>query len=79
VSVNTQPSVTFGSPIVLPQAVPRPRVLGYEVRGYDFLPDGRILTVVPTPDQDAIGGALRPEIRVVINWFEELKRLVPVK
>ena len=78
-SVNTQPSITFGSPIALPQAVPRPSLISSDVRGYDILPDGRILAVIPAFDQDAAGGALRPEIRVVLNWFGELKRLVPVK
>ena len=79
VSVNTQPSITFGSPIALPQVVPRPSLISSDVRGYDILPDGRILAVIPAFDQDAAGGALRPEIRVVLNWFGELKRLVPVK
>src|SRR5262249_4279 len=77
-SVNTQPSVTFGSPVVLLQAVPRPGLISTDVRGYDFLPDGRILTVVSGAEQDATGGA-RPEVRVVLNWFDELKRLVPGK
>ncbi len=40
--------------------------------GYGVSADGRFLTVVrvqPTP--------LPNEINVVLNWFEELKRLVP--
>jgi hypothetical protein len=32
--------------------------------------------LVPATDP---GATPRPEIRVVLNWFEELKRLVPVK
>jgi Tol biopolymer transport system component len=79
VSVNTQPSVTFGSPIGLPDAVLRPRLLSTDVRGYDLLPDGRILSVVSASDLDAAGGTAIPEVRVVLNWFEELKRLLPVK
>jgi len=76
VSINTQPSVTFGSPMLLPTNVPRPGLISTNVRGYDLLPDGRILTLVPDAESRA---TLRPEIRVVLNWFEELKRLVPVK
>ena len=39
------------------------------------LPDGRFLTMEPaTP----VGGAT-PELHVVLNWFEELKRLVPAR
>ena len=76
VSIKTQPSVTFGSPMQLPLSVPRPALISTNVRGYDLLPDGRILTLVPTADP---GTTARSEIRVVINWFEELKRLVPVQ
>jgi len=76
VSINTQPSVTFGSPMLLPATVPRPGLISTTVRGFDLLPDGRILTLVPAADQSA---TLRSEIRVVLNWFDELKRLVPVK
>jgi eukaryotic-like serine/threonine-protein kinase len=75
VSINTQPSLTFGSPMLLPANVPRPGLISTNVRGYDLLPDGRVLTLVPA----APGATLHPEIRVVLNWFEELKRLVPVK
>jgi hypothetical protein len=71
-----RPSVTFGSPTLLPTNVPRPGLISTNVRGYDLLPDGRVLTLVPATDP---GATPRPEIRVVLNWFEELKRLVPVK
>jgi hypothetical protein len=46
------------------------------VRGYDVLPDGRIVSVSRT----TAGAAEFPlEFRVVLNWFEELKRLAPSK
>ena len=45
-----------------------------EPRTFDFLPDGRLIGVGPAPQ--ATGGA---ELRVVLNWFEELKARVPVK
>ena len=32
-----------------------------------------------TREGEAASGAPDTEIRVVLNWFEELKRLVPVK
>jgi Tol biopolymer transport system component len=75
VSIKTQPGVTFGSPILLPESVPRPGLISTTVRGYDLLPDGRILTLVPASNPVI----LRSEIRVVLNWLEELKRLVPPK
>ena len=46
-------------------------------RGYDLLPDGRILSVSPAAG-DGTSGTTANDIRVVLNWFEELKRLVPV-
>ncbi len=49
-----------------------------DVRGYDVLPDGRFIAVVPA-SEDGSGSAVSSEFRVVLNWFEELKRLAPVK
>ena len=43
------------------------------LRGHDLAPDGRFLMLRRT-DNDASG---RPH--VVLNWFEELQRLVPTK
>ena len=40
---------------------------------YDVSPDGVFVFVEDLASQD---GA--PELRLVLNWFEELKRLVPV-
>ena len=39
---------------------------------WDLAPDGRFLVVKPSTD-----GADPNELRTVLNWFEELKRLVP--
>ena len=41
------------------------------VRGYDLAADGRFI-MVKTPSE-----SLPRQINVVLNWFEELKRLVP--
>ena len=74
VGVRTQPTVTFGVPVEVSPKVPRPSLQTGASRGYDVLPDGRLLIVSPAGDQDS---AAREELHVVINWFEELKRLVP--
>lgn len=48
-------------------------------RGYDIMPDGRLIGLIaPQLAADAAGTA-PPEIRIVEHWTEELKRLVPVK
>jgi hypothetical protein len=45
-------------------------------RQWDRAPDGRFLVI--TPGASAAGAdAVRPQIVVVLNWHEELKRLVP--
>jgi eukaryotic-like serine/threonine-protein kinase len=70
---TTEPSFTVTSP------VPVPRGFGAanpsSPRTFDIMRDGRILGV-GTPGQSGTGPA---QIRVVLNWFEELKTKVPKK
>jgi hypothetical protein len=40
------------------------------VRNYDVMPDGRLLVVMPIGDSPPESR----EIRVMLNWFEELRR-----
>jgi hypothetical protein len=74
VPVATQPSVTFGTAVELPH-VPRPGLLATDVRGYDVLPDGRFISLSPLPGDGP--NTLRSEVRVVLHWLEDLKRLAP--
>ena len=76
VGVQTQPRVTFTSPLNLPDVVRTPLV-STQTRGYDVLPDGRFLGMVSS--SGTVGAESDPEIRVVLNWTDELKRLVPAK
>jgi Tol biopolymer transport system component len=76
VPVVTRPTVEFGTPVDL-QRGPSPGLLSSDVRGYDMLPDGRFLSLAP--DAGYASSSPRNELRVVLNWFEELKRLAPVK
>ena len=77
VGVTTRPTFTFGNPV----PVPRPFVVrgaAFE-RNYDITRDGkRFLGVVPA-GQTASGAPAAPQIQVVLNWTEELKRLVPTR
>ncbi len=75
VPVTTRPAIAFGTPVELPRA-PMPGLLSLDVRGYDALPDGRLVSVSPAPGE-GLSRAPTPEVRVVVNWFEEVKRLVP--
>ena len=77
VSVTTQPSVTLGNLV----PVPRPFVFLSETaaRNYDITPDGKRFVGVVAADQTQSGAPATPQIQVVLNWHEELKRLVPVR
>jgi hypothetical protein len=47
-------------------------------RTYDVLPDAKYYAVIRNGAQTAtVINTQPPEIKVVLNWFEELKKLVP--
>ena len=48
------------------------------VRNLDVLPDGRFIGIVDA-DQAQSGKASAPQINVVLNWFEDLRRLAPAR
>ena len=78
--VFTAPSLAFGNPSPLPNV--RLRVIGINVeRNYDILPDGRFLGVVGEAEASGRQQAatLAPQVQVVVNWFEELRRIAPAK
>ena len=72
VDIGTRPSFTVGKPGMLSEGryVAPPGT----TPNYDVSPDGqRFLMVKP----NEAGEAEAAQINVVLNWFEELKRLVP--
>jgi len=70
VGFTTEPSFTTGSPVVLFTGKYRTSETGVN---YDVSPDGKRFLMMKEGDL-AEGQA---QINVVLNWFEELKRLVP--
>jgi hypothetical protein len=48
------------------------------IRNIDVLPDGRFVGIVDLGQSDS-GEVSAPRINVVLNWTEELKRVVPTK
>ena len=78
VSVTTRPTFTIGNPV--PVAIPFvDRGPAFE-RNNDITRDGkRFLGVVAAGQNSASGAPAAPQIQVVLNWFEELKALVPTK
>ena len=75
VTVRTAPSFTFTSPVAVPRGFIQ--ALPTNPRPFDVLPDGRFV-VVGTQGQSQRASA-PTQIHVVLNWFEELKRLSPTK
>jgi hypothetical protein len=71
VTVTTHPAIAFGTPqqIAVPRWINSPN----SGRTYDVTAHGTFIGVLPP------GAAATSEIRVILNWTEELKRLVPVK
>ena len=75
VGVTTVGEVTFGPPVRFPASVTGDR-LSRERRAYDILPDGRFVGIV-FGTEDATRSS-SSDLRLVLNWFEELKQKVPV-
>jgi Tol biopolymer transport system component len=72
--VSTQSGVTFGAPQILPARVTAARTSN-EPRAFDILPDGRFIGLIGS-GSDTLAAI---ELRLVLNWFEELKQRVPAK
>ena len=75
VDIVTEPAFAFSNEQTLP-------IEGFTVvgsyRDYDMSPDGERLLMVFPADRPETGEPARPQINVVLNWFEELKERVPV-
>jgi Tol biopolymer transport system component len=74
VPVQTSPNVQFGAPTLIPARVTGARVSGM-TRAYDVMPDGRFIGIVSAGESQDVP---RNEVRVVLNWLEELKQRLPV-
>lgn len=71
------PAVTFGTPTDPPRN-PMPGLLSIDLRGYDLLPDGRFIRLPPSSGESPTG-VPQVELRLFLNWFENLKRRVPTQ
>jgi len=70
VSIKTEPTFTAGSPAVL---FTGDYLTFPGTRQYDVTPDGQRFVMIKESEEQQEAG----QIHVVLNWFEELKRLVP--
>ena len=71
VEITTEPSFSLGTPRLLfeKQYVRTP----WPLTNYDVTPEGQRFVMVKASEQQLATG----QIHVVLNWFEELRRLVP--
>jgi Tol biopolymer transport system component/predicted Ser/Thr protein kinase len=72
VAVQTQPSFTFANPVALPISGIQPNPGGS--REFDITPDGKQFIALVPAGQTAADPRSGLQIRVVLNWFEELKQ-----
>ena len=75
VPVTTRSGIAFGPLATFPFVVTGGR-LSVSTRGFDALPNNAFVGVVAAAAADRVGA--NNELRVVLNWFEELKRRVPL-
>jgi hypothetical protein len=73
VEISTEPAVQFSGEQVLPI---EDFIVTANYRDYDITPDGEKFIVVMRETETT--EAARPQINVVLNWFEELKERVPL-
>ena len=77
VDVDTSNGLKLGMPKLL---IPTNNYYwGAEGRAWDLAPDGRFLLMKNPSAAPAAQTDTTPKIRVVVNWSEELKRLVPLR
>ena len=74
VDISTQPNFAAGKPRQLFEGRYASNPLGYARPNYDVSPDGQRFLMLKPVEQQQTGPT---QINVVLNWTEELKRLVP--
>jgi serine/threonine-protein kinase len=70
VEVETQPAFQAGTPRLLFEGSHEVQIM----RSYDVTPDGQRFVMIQPGAR-----TLPTQLNVVLNWFEELRRLVPTK
>ncbi len=73
VDVTSGSELTLGKPYVLFKA---PWTGSSPIQGYDITPDGERFIFRTQVESDLEIQSVR-QLRVVLNWFEELRRLAP--
>jgi len=78
VAVTTAPSFSAGTPVTILDTLDARYFTAGPGRTYDIAPDGQQFLFIRTTERaDRTSNATATSLVVVVNWFEELKRLVP--
>ena len=75
VAVNTHPTFSVSDPVAVPRRFPS--AAPTYPRAFDMTPSGKLVAVVSaglTP-----GGGTTSQVRVVLNWFDELRQRAPIR
>jgi hypothetical protein len=76
VGVTTKPAPIFSQPMLIPASVTG-GLLSSQQRAYDVLPDGTFVGLTSPSTNES--SSQNTEIRIVFNWFRELKAKVPIR
>ena len=79
VRVTTHPSFVFGDRTPVSSVLRAIDRGPFSPRNYDITPDAKRFIGVVVSGQAQTGESAAPQIQVVLNWLEELKRLAPTK
>jgi Tol biopolymer transport system component len=78
VAAETSPRFHAGVPRLLFEGNFAPENSGAGANDYDVSADGQRFLMLRPVVSDTSGEPPRPQINIVLNWFEDLKRLAPV-
>ena len=78
ISISVGVGATWGAPKRLPGDLPSAHT-SMSPRNYDIAPDGREFVWAEFPDVASAPTTTVPSVRVVLNWFEELRANASVK
>jgi serine/threonine-protein kinase len=79
IGIKTRPSFLFREPLMFATSGLRSTNPGREVRPWDISPDGKQLIGVTAASESGTPADPALQIRVVLNWFTDLKERVHVK
>jgi hypothetical protein len=79
VDVETEPTFKHGKPEVLFRGTYISNGNPHNYVFWDISPDAKRFLMIKLPEESAPpASAPQPKITIVLNWFEELKKRVPV-